>query len=104
MPSTVETIRDRILDACPSASRIVLFGSRARGDGTDDSDYDLLVIVPREARASTNAAGLRLALWDVPASFDLVVLSEDEVAAVRGFRSGVVHRALTEGVVLHEAA
>jgi predicted nucleotidyltransferase len=104
MPSTVETIRDRILAACPSVSRIVLFGSRARGDGKEDSDYDLLIVVPREARATASAARLRLALWDVPASFDLVVLSEDEVAAVRGYRSGVVHRALTEGVVLHEAA
>ncbi len=25
--------------------RVILFGSRARGDGTADSDYDLLVVV-----------------------------------------------------------
>jgi predicted nucleotidyltransferase len=34
----------------PHVRRIVLFGSRARGDATDASDYDFLVIVDRRTR------------------------------------------------------
>ena len=29
----------------PSVRKILLFGSRARGDARDDSDYDMLVVV-----------------------------------------------------------
>ncbi|MFG6565935.1 nucleotidyltransferase domain-containing protein [Sulfitobacter sp. 1A13421] len=41
-----------LVDLCKSemmACEVWLFGSRARGDHIDDSDYDLLAIVPDEA-------------------------------------------------------
>jgi predicted nucleotidyltransferase len=104
VPPVIDEIRQRILQACPSISLIVLFGSRARGEAGADSDYDLLVVAPPDVPAGTRAARLRLALWDVPGSFDVVVVSETDFEATRGFRSGLVHRALAEGVVLHEAA
>ena len=31
----------------PSVDRVILFGSRARGDGDPNSDIDLLVVCPR---------------------------------------------------------
>jgi len=36
-----------IQEVVPEAS-LILYGSRARGDAQDDSDYDLLVLVDRE--------------------------------------------------------
>jgi len=41
----LEEITRRIL-AAGNPQRIMLFGSRARGDARPDSDYDLLVIEP----------------------------------------------------------
>ena len=48
-------IDHRLLAECKTAirevapeARLVLYGSRARGDGSEDSDYDLLVLVDRE--------------------------------------------------------
>ena len=38
-------VRECAQEQCPQA-RIVLFGSRAKGTGRPDSDYDLLVILP----------------------------------------------------------
>jgi predicted nucleotidyltransferase len=37
-----------IREVAPEAE-LVLYGSRARGDARDDSDYDLLVLVDRDA-------------------------------------------------------
>jgi len=39
---------NRIAAVRPSIERLVLFGSRARGDHRPDSDYDLLIVAPRE--------------------------------------------------------
>ena len=33
----------------PRVRRVVLFGSRARGDAQDDSDYDVIVVVDRRS-------------------------------------------------------
>lgn len=39
---------DRIEPVRPMIDRLVLFGSRARGDHRPDSDYDLLVVARRD--------------------------------------------------------
>jgi len=36
----------RLSEAAPPSSRVILFGSAARGELTPDSDLDVLVIVP----------------------------------------------------------
>ena len=42
----LEKIRNLIYGIEPK-SEIILFGSRARGDEKEDSDWDLLILVPR---------------------------------------------------------
>ena len=37
--------RRAVMRAVPEVERLVLFGSRARGDARDDSDYDVAVLV-----------------------------------------------------------
>lgn len=103
-PPLLNEMRDCILAACPGSVPIVLFGARARGDAAADSDFDLLVVAPSDEPANARAVPLRLALWDDPSGFDILVLTLEELDAMKGFRSGVVHRALAKGVVLHEAA
>jgi len=49
----LQVFRQRLLDALPTEiSRIILFGSQARGDATPDSDLDLLILV-RDKTSST---------------------------------------------------
>jgi predicted nucleotidyltransferase len=55
----------RLVDLCKNdmkASEVWLFGSRARGDFREDSDYDLLAIIPDDAPADidTPVAAFRL--------------------------------------------
>lgn len=45
----------RIAPIRSQLTRLVLFGSRARGDHRPDSDYDILVVMPEKDREVVNA-------------------------------------------------
>ncbi|MGI8551128.1 MAG: nucleotidyltransferase domain-containing protein, partial [Dehalococcoidia bacterium] len=58
IPDVAEAVEERLNEAVRRLvevlrpERIYLFGSRARGDAKEDSDYDLMVFVPRAEGAS----------------------------------------------------
>ncbi|MCY3747794.1 MAG: nucleotidyltransferase domain-containing protein [Chloroflexi bacterium] len=84
--------------------RVVLFGSRARGDATKWSDVDLLVVMPDGIDRRETAVEIHLALGDLPAAKDIVVTTPAHIAQ-RGHVIGTVLRpALREGKVLYERA
>ena len=73
----------RYCDAIAAAfkpQKIILFGSYAYGQPTEDSDVDVLVVMPEKKRATLDTA-VKMRLH-VPASFpmDIVVKGEKEVA------------------------
>lgn len=82
--------------------RIILFGSRARGDHRPDSDVDLLVVMPEiDDRRRTTVAMLS-ALRDRRVPVDIVVTTPEEIAR-RGHLVGTILRpALRDGRVLYE--
>lgn len=86
--------------------QVILFGSRARGDGRESSDVDLLVVEaePFGPDRSRHRELVRihhaLAGFRVPA--DVLVYSHDDVDYWRDSLNHVLARALREGKVLHE--
>ncbi len=55
METTVEHSNDTILESIKKAvlevepeAKVMLFGSRARGDYREDSDWDVLIVVPND--------------------------------------------------------
>lgn len=99
--ATIAVMTERIRAAC-DPRRIVLFGSRARGQAGSDSDVDLLVVLDRIDDRRKMAVSLRRLLADLPLAKDLVLATPEELA-VRGHLVGSVLRpALREGIVLHE--
>lgn len=97
----ISTMVDRIVGAF-QPSRIILFGSHARGTATEWSDVDLLVILPNVPDKRNAAIEIRRVLGDLPVCKDIVVATPEEVAR-RGHLVGTVLRsALREGKVLYE--
>jgi len=89
----------RLAAAAPDAT-VILFGSRARGEGRSDSDLDLLVIEPDLRSRRAEFVRLREALGDLGVPIDLVVLSA-EYANERGrIRGTMVNEAMQRGRVL----
>ncbi len=82
--------------------RIILFGSRARGEAHSDSDVDLLVEMesdlPFYERVTAVDSLFGLRTW----AMDLLVLTPEEMKKERQFLGGVVRSAEREGRVLYE--
>ena len=93
----------------PSPRRLVLFGSRGRGDARPDSDIDLLVVMPQPTLTPIERQcalrSLRAALRPLPlrVAVDLVVVGEQDARDLAGSRWHVVARALREGQELDVA-
>ena len=90
----------RLAAAACSPARVLLFGSRARGDAHEDSDLDFLVIEQHVDSKLSEMVRLRDALPPLAVPVDVVVVSEEEVARRETVPSTLVHRALREGRVL----
>ena len=90
-----------IADALP-AEKIVLFGSYARGEETDQSDVDLLVVVDLGLPPHRRFAAVRRLLAAYPAAFDIIVKTPAEYRASRNMLNHIVYFADKYGVVVHE--
>lgn len=99
-PEILEEVVRRIL-AAGSPLKIVLFGSRARGEAGPGSDLDLLIVedshLPRYKRA---ARYLRALVGVFPAK-DVVVWTPREVEAWSRVPNAFVTTALREGKTLY---
>ena len=98
--AVIEDAGRRLAAAACSPARVVLFGSRARGDAREDSDLDFLVIEERLDSKLSEMVRLRDALPPLAVPVDVIVVSEEEVARRKPVPSTLVHRALREGRVL----
>ena len=88
--------------------RIVLFGSRARGDHKEDSDYDILVLkegVRPEERGKVEGRllveFLKARIYR-DATVDVIVQSPDKVEELKDVPYMVYYDAHREGVVVYE--
>lgn len=99
-PETIQTAIQTVA-AGANARRIVLFGSYARGDATDDSDLDLLVIEDEVADRAGEMVRLRRLLRPLRVPADILVYSEDEIARWGQQPGSALYWALREGKVVY---
>ena len=84
------------------AERVILFGSYARGEVTDDSDVDLLVIGAFEGRSVDKSVEIRMKLRP-QFPLDLLVRTSEKVRQRIEMGDGFMREILEEGKVLYEA-
>jgi predicted nucleotidyltransferase len=82
--------------------RIVLFGSRARGDSRPDSDVDLFIEMETDRPPPERAVEVSALFGLRPWSLDVVVYTPAEVARLRGVRGTLLDAIEKEGAVLYE--
>ena len=94
----------RAVEATVHPDRVILFGSRARGDFRPDSDIDLLIVtgpgpLDRRTYQRTSAAAHRTVeeVYGEPMGVDLVHLSEDAFHDGRRARNHVAGQAVRDG-------
>ena len=99
----LNTIKSVIHSFLPDA-RVLLFGSRARGDFNKDSDFDLLIITMQDFpdREKITCTGkIRKALVDViKTPFDIIFHSKEEVEAYKNYYGHIVRYAMKEAIEL----
>jgi predicted nucleotidyltransferase len=102
--NTEQIIADMIerIVATAHPQQVILFGSRARGAASPDSDVDLLVVMDDdEVDRKSATIALRVAVADAALPKDIVVTTPGEIATRGQLRSTVLYTALREGRVLY---
>lgn len=97
-----KVIRESVIELLPESS-ILLFGSRARHEHTDDSDYDLMIITKdfhdiKQVRLFKSLIRKKLAHNHIPV--DLIIQSKAGVEYKRKITGHIVRQALKEGIPL----
>jgi len=83
-------------------AQVLLFGSRARGESTIDSDYDLLVVTQETFAPRTKMnweSKIRKALVnELNLPFDVIIQSKKEVSEKKNLSGHIVYYAIKEAV------
>ncbi len=99
----IERAGRALIDAASAPAKVILFGSRARGDADEGSDFDFLVIEHEVDDRLAEAVRLRRALRGFGVPVDVVVMDEALVQRRSKVRGTMVDRALREGRVVAES-
>ncbi len=100
-PTLMRIIDIIVQTACPK--KIILFGSRARGEASSERDYDLFLIIdsPEQHRAMMTRIYKALYREHINTAVDLIAASSEQVSAHRNTIGLVYREILDEGIVLY---
>ena len=102
-----ETVIERagraLVDAASAPAKVILFGSHARGDADEGSDFDFLVIEREVEDRLAESVKLRHALRGLRVPVDVIVMDEALAARRAKVKGTMVDRALREGRVVAQS-
>ena len=82
--------------------RIMLFGSRARGDADPESDFDLLIVAPSSLPRWKRTVPIYRLLAGMGVGKDVIWWTPQEVREWSGVLSHFINTILREGRILYE--
>jgi predicted nucleotidyltransferase len=96
----IPTIKRRIIRGFRPL-RLVVFGSQAAGGARQDSDLDLLVVMPDGTDERATAVAILRALRDLPLSKDVVVTTPSQVNLFADVPGTILRDALGTGSTIY---
>jgi len=93
---------DMLLRALPLGSKVILFGSHARGEARPDSDLDFLVVERQVENRQAETIRLREALRPARVIADILVVSERVFREWADTPNTVIYEAAKEGKVYEQ--
>jgi predicted nucleotidyltransferase len=95
----IEAFTKRLVEKF-APDKVILFGSRARGDARPESDADILVVMPFEGRPFAKSREIRRACRQ-GFRVDLVIWRPEDVESRYRWGDPITREALDHGEVLH---
>ncbi|HUT61189.1 MAG TPA: nucleotidyltransferase domain-containing protein [Phycisphaerae bacterium] len=100
---TIDRAAQMLLDAAPG-SRVILFGSHARGRGDSASDVDFLVVEPYVKSRIQEMVRLHEVLRPLLVPVDVLVVSQEQFEYWKDTPTTVYYDAAREGKVYEQVA
>ena len=97
----IQEMARKIADAC-HPEKIVLFGGYARGDATENSDIDFLVIQNTDLPLFKRSVPLYSALRNYLVGVDILVRTPAEVEEYEGLPFSFIQTVLRESITVYE--
>jgi predicted nucleotidyltransferase len=82
--------------------QVILFGSQAEGRSTQNSDLDLLVIMPRRLSLRARLARTRGLFRDLPLPVQVITISRRDFERTRDVVGGIAYPAAKYGRVVYD--
>jgi predicted nucleotidyltransferase len=99
--NVLRNIIDRIAEQF-HPRRVILFGSHAAGQSTDQSDVDLLIVCDDSSETRDQAIAIRRSLGDFPVALDIIVSRSSDYERYRGVVNHIAYLADRYGKVVYE--
>lgn len=93
---------DRIVEAF-SPKMIIVFGSVARHEATDDSDLDVLVVMDTDLKGAERASAVYTAVGGKYVPMDIIVLTPEEFESTKDNPYTFTNLITTTGEIAYEA-
>jgi len=98
-----QIILETLSNLTVSVSKIILFGSRARKDNKEESDWDLLIIIDgKETREEKKEIAhlIRKSLAQEDILSDVIIKTKEEINLLKNKKYSITRSALEEGITI----